>query len=83
MLAMKGAHFFGVSWVVDVECSATLFLSISTQRQSGSSATEREVSYYINKGRDSARAEKSARLSCGERDTERPSTRQDGVEGHA
>lgn len=37
-----------------------LFLSISTQRLSGSSAMERELRYYINIGGDSARAEESA-----------------------
>ncbi len=46
---------------------------------------EREVSYYINIGRDSARAEQSAKDWAVEvRQRERPSTRQlqDGVEGN-
>lgn len=60
---MKSAQFSGVSRVVVVQPSATLF-SVYQHRLSGSSAMEREVSYYINIQRDSARAEQSAKDSA-------------------
>lgn len=57
---MKSAQLSGVSWVVVVQRSATLS-SVYQHRDCGNSAMEREVSYYINIGRDSARAEQSAK----------------------